>query len=703
MRTRVLQAALSALSLALIPFALTGQEASWNWPREIQDPEALIVLFQPQLDELVGNEIQGRAAVSVTLTGTENPIFGAVWLQARIETDLDERMVQFVDVRVAKVRFAEASDEEQARLAEILEKEIPTWQLEISLDSLAASLELAERASAVSEDFDDTPPIILFTEEPSILVTIEGEPQLRPLQDSGYQHVVNTPFLIVQDKDNAARFFLYAGAETWYESASVMGPWKVSSQVPDDLRQLEVEEEVDEANEEAETEAGPTTPPAVLVATEPTELIVTEGSPNWAPVGDSGLLAVSNTESDVLLDTASQKTYVLLSGRWFAATSLNGPWKFVASDELAESFSKIPPDSDEGYLLAWVAGSELAMATVLDQSIPQTAAVKRDATIEVTFDGDPQFEPIEGTSLHYAVNTEGQVLRHEDKYYAVEEAVWFVADSPKGPWTVADMVPAEFQAIPPSSPVYNVKYVKVYDSTPEVVYVGYLPGYTHSYVYRGCVVWGTGWHHSPWWGPVHFWPRHPTWGFNMRWNPWWGWSMGVGWSTGRWTFSVGWGMHSSRMWWGPAGFHSHRRGFHSGWHRGFRSGARAGYRAGVRSGRRPSSRNLYRSPTNRSRASTSPVRSGRTATNASQRSNNVFTDSSGNVSRRQDNGSWQQRSNGSWQNQASAPASRPSSGSTRSSSMNRDARARQQGSQRTRSFQSSRPSGGRRSSAGRRR
>ena len=115
---------------------------------------------------------------------------------------------------------------------------------------------------------------------------------------------------------------------------------------------------------------------------------------------------------------------------------------------------------------------------LLENSIPQTAEIDRaTATVMVKYDGDPQFEPIEGTDVYYAVNTDKDVLMFDKTYYCVDEAVWFVASRPTGPWEVADSVPDEIYDIPPSSPVHNVTYVYIYESTPEVVYVGYTPGY----------------------------------------------------------------------------------------------------------------------------------------------------------------------------------------------------------------------------------
>ncbi len=127
--------------------------------------------------------------------------------------------------------------------------------------------------------------------------------------------------------------------------------------------------------------------------------------------------------------------------------------------------------------------------------------------------------------------------------------MWFSGANAEGPWTVCDKVPDEVQKIPPSSPVYNVKYVYVYESTPEYIYMGYTPGYMGCFVYGPTVIYGTGFCYNPWYGPYYY-PRPVTWGFSVHYNPWTGWSMGIG-------FSVGWfhagfvGYHGGG-WFGPA-------------------------------------------------------------------------------------------------------------------------------------------------------
>ncbi len=126
------------------------------------------------------------------------------------------------------------------------------------------------------------------------------------------------------------------------------------------------------------------------------------------------------------------------------------------------------------------------------------------ASAGVTWDGDPKFEAVAGTKLVYGVNTPDSVLKLDQTFYCCQEGAWYSSSAPTGPWTVCATVPADMYAIPPSCPVYPVTYVYVYDSTPDYVYAGYLPGYTGCYVYGPTVVYGTGWWYHGWHGSLYF-------------------------------------------------------------------------------------------------------------------------------------------------------------------------------------------------------
>ena len=66
--------------------------------------------------------------------------------------------------------------------------------------------------------------------------------------------------------------------------------------------------------------------PQVYTASRPTELIVTEGEPNFVPLAGTELLYVTNTTGNIFKNLKDNKTYVLLAGRWYRADSLAGPW-----------------------------------------------------------------------------------------------------------------------------------------------------------------------------------------------------------------------------------------------------------------------------------------------------------------------------------------------------------------------------------------
>ncbi len=748
-RARRIGIAAAALVLtgaaAGVLFALT-QEEDQGWPREITVPEGEIVVYQPQPDSMAGDRVTGRAAVAVTPAGSEEAAFGTVWLSTRLATDRDSRTAEVVELKVLRVGFPNATEEQKAKLSQILEEEIPEWDLEISMDRLLASLDDAETRRLAAENLNNDPPKIIISYEPAILVTIEGEPRMQEIESSGgLMRIINTPFNIVFDR-NARRYYLYAGEKQWYGAPDWKGPWELTSSVPShvaSLAPLEEEAEVkaiqdsvdaqvaaaaEEAGEEVEEEeVGP--PPKLVVATEPTELIYITGEPEYTPISEADLLYVDNSESEIVMDLGSARIYILLSGRWFSSESLDGPWVFVPGDQLPDGFAEIPFENDKGYLLASVPGTEQANDAVLDNQIPQTSVINRsEAKLEVEYDGDPKFEPIEDTDgLELAVNTPNQVIKVDDQYYAMDEAVWFVSDSPTGPWTVADEVPAEIYNIPTSSSAHNTTYVYVYDSTPEVVYVGYYPGYTNSYVYGGTVVYGTGWYYPAWYGRYYY-PRAATWGFGVRWNPWTGWSFGFSYGWGPFRFGIGFGGWWRGGWWGPGRYRGYRRGYHRGWHRGARAGFRAGYRSGNRAAHR---NNIYNRQNNVARnAPRAQQARDRQPRAGAGRDNNVFSDRNGNVYRRDNDGNWDRRGQDGWDrsnpvsNEARQERTRDASRDRQTSQqqqraqqqprtqqrssgsqLERNYNSRQRGTTRTNNYNASRSrsGGGRRGGGGRRR
>jgi hypothetical protein len=125
---------------------LSGNQASIaaeeDWPREISVSNRKIIMYQPQLESFEGNKLTGRAAVSVTPKDAAEPIFGAVWMSARVSTDRSTRMMTLLDVDVTNARFPDADPTKLEMLSSVLESEIPKWDIDISLDRVLAMLEL---------------------------------------------------------------------------------------------------------------------------------------------------------------------------------------------------------------------------------------------------------------------------------------------------------------------------------------------------------------------------------------------------------------------------------------------------------------------------------------------------------------------------------------------------------------------------------
>jgi hypothetical protein len=212
-------------------------------------------------------------------------------------------------------------------------------------------------------------------------------------------------------------------------------------------------------------------------------------------------------------------------------------------------------------VLPTVAGTPQAQAAVIENSIPQTATVplRNGPKFTPSFDGPPQYAPIPGTSLSYVTNSSEPLIRAApNAYYAVVAGVWFTAAQVTGPWTIATSVPVSIYGIPPSSPIHYVTYVRIYEATPQYVYVGYTPGYLGTVVSPyGTVVYGTGYAYSPWVGTVWYPPPY-TYGVAAApvYNPYVGFTYGfaLGLATAAWTEPY-WGSYYYPAYWG--GYHGY--------------------------------------------------------------------------------------------------------------------------------------------------
>ena len=471
-----------------------------QWPRNFSAPDgARVELYQPQIDTWTADRLSGRMAVAVG-PAKGNPTYGVAEFSARADVNKPAGLVRLSDIRIERVQVPTAP-QEAARLRSELEARIPPKGVVTPLDGLQLSYALSQNNPATrTVPVDNTPPRIIYRTIPAILVLVDGPPAWTALSGTpGWRRVVNTRALILGD--NAGRLYLQAAGH-WYDAGDINGPWRTVAQPSPALLAAADAARRGPAADPLMPHDGkaPHRAPDIEVSTVPAELLITIGQAELRPVPGTSLLSVTNADHAVFMNPGDNRYYLLVSGRWFRGPRLEGPWSYVPGKDLPRDFARIPARDPQGGVLVSVPGTPQAREAVIASTIPQTATVSRSAArLQVEYAGGaPVLRPIEGTTLHYAANSQVPVIQAEGRYYALSHAVWFVSDSPTGPWRVADHVPAAIYAIPATSPLHYVTYVQVYGSTPQSVVFGYSPGYMGVVVAPdGTVVYGTGYSYPP--------------------------------------------------------------------------------------------------------------------------------------------------------------------------------------------------------------
>lgn len=516
------QAAVSAPAGPAAPAQAAGQAAMQSAQRALQWPRGFdaadgthVELYQPQIDSWDNDRIGGRMAVAAGRPGGD-PTYGVVEFSARADVNKPAGLVKLDDFRIEQVHVPTAPQEAD-KLRGLLTARLPTEGITARLDSLQTSYAVSQKlASASTVPVRNEPPRIIFRSAPTTLVLIDGQPALFDVNGAaGWRRIVNTRALVLVDR--ADNYFLSAAGH-WYRARDISGPWTPEKASPALLSAAKAAARTAQPDPMLPRNGKPApTAPAIEVSTVPAELVLTAGQPAFRPVAGTSLLAVSNADHALFMNPADNRYYVLLSGRWFSAGQLAGPWVFVPSTQLPSDFARVDTHDPQAGVLASVPGTPQAKEAVIASTIPQTATVSRNkAALKVDYMGGPaKFQYIPGTAVEYAANTVVPVFRVDGRYYALSQAVWFSSAAPAGPWRVADAVPLPIYAIPATSPYHYVTYVRVYGSTPDTVVFGYTPGYMGVVVSAdGTVVYGTGYVYPSYVAGPAWIGYPPTYGYN---------------------------------------------------------------------------------------------------------------------------------------------------------------------------------------------
>lgn len=475
-------------------------DAPGRWPHEITTATGSATIYQPQV--IAWNDrrtLSTRVAIGLTPTGTKTPILGVIEVTFATDTNLAERTVVLSQPQLVSARFPSVDAARAAQFeARIRDALAGMGAKRVPLAMVIASLRDQDKPPAVA--LDNTPPRIFTSTRPASLVVFDGEPVFAPIAGTALSVAVNTNWDVFRDGATGTLYLLNNGG--WLMAASAQGPWMPAGTLPAVFGALPNDRDFADVRKQIPGRPfTPATVPTIFVSTTPAAIIATSGPPQFTPIPGTSLSYVANTDAAVFRE-ARGTFYYLVSGRWFSAPSLDGPWTFATSS-LPDDFKRIPAAGPRGFVLVSVPGTPQAEEALIEAQIPQQGTLSRaTAKLDVAYAGAPQFAPIPGTSLAYATNTSFQIVRVTDAYYACYQGAWFTSPAATGPWTLAVTVPATIYAIPPSSPLYPCTYVKVYASTPDTVTYGYTAGYTMGFVSAGVLVYGTGYYYPPYLYPA---------------------------------------------------------------------------------------------------------------------------------------------------------------------------------------------------------
>ena len=352
------------------------------------------------------------SAVSYRSKAGEKPALGTVKFEADTKVAVSDRLVNFQAMKIAEANFQTLEKEQVREITAAIDQAIPDDDRVIALDRVLANLDKSQIVPKNVEGIKADPPTDLLQQDAGG----DREPRRRAdlESDQGQRSEVRRQHELGPLSARADEHLLPAQRGRVAEGDRREGPVDAGrDSCPTASRSCR------------RTTTGRTSRPTCRAsrsrrqpsrrsssASSPAELILLTGEPSYRPVKGTELLWVSNTESDVFRMGKTGPVYYLVAGRWFSAPDFAGPWTF-ATPSLPADFKKIPLEHERSRVLASVPGTDQAAEAVLLAQIPQTARVnkKEVKAPDVAFKGDPQFAPIETTTVQRAVNTDKDVFK----------------------------------------------------------------------------------------------------------------------------------------------------------------------------------------------------------------------------------------------------------------------------------------------------
>lgn len=236
------------------------------------------------------------------LKNKQDPIYGIFWFSAKVATYCGN----ISDINVTKVGWPDSKDSGNQRFIKVAEEKLEYASFHAKLSTLMASLTASDKVKKSLEEINNEGPKIVSREQLFVLLMYGGNRLLKPSNLILTTASSNAPSPLAVARDTQGeKYYLFIGS-IWYNANSAKGPWQHTTTPPAELVAMIPKTD----------DIAPITIPTIVTATDPTELILTDGKPNWVSLQGGQLLYVKNTETPWLCDLGAGNMYILLSGRW---------------------------------------------------------------------------------------------------------------------------------------------------------------------------------------------------------------------------------------------------------------------------------------------------------------------------------------------------------------------------------------------------
>src|SRR5262245_578468 len=273
--------------------AQAAQPDDGGWPRDFATSKGgALRIFQPQVASWDGQKkIVMYAAVSHTAVGAQKPELGTVKIEADTSVAVDQRLVNFSNLKMTESNFPGVKPELQKEIVsdiqDQIQKAVPEGELVLGLDRVLARLDKSQLIPKNVDGVKADPPVIFYSAGPAVLVNLDGDPIWSPIKDNDLKFALNTNWDLFQLAPTNTYYLRYN--ESWLTATDIKGAWIPVSKLPDAFKNLPADDNWKDVKEAVPGKSLKSSEvPKVFVSTTPAEMILVQGQPKYVPVMGTG-------------------------------------------------------------------------------------------------------------------------------------------------------------------------------------------------------------------------------------------------------------------------------------------------------------------------------------------------------------------------------------------------------------------------------